>query len=170
VLYADEMTVLLEGRLAREDRVELGDACPIDRTSALLARRSTILLLREASYGTSKYDDFVRRTGLTESVTAAQLRNLTDEGLLQKRAYREPPQRQRFEYILTAAGHDLVPILLALATWGDRHRPLPHELRMVHAGCGADIEVDVRCADGHHVGEGEVVVGLEPRRHDPAIQ
>jgi DNA-binding HxlR family transcriptional regulator len=157
------MTLQVRGRLAVASRSEFGDACPIDRTSSLVARRSTILLLREASYGTTRYDDFVRRTGLTESVTAAQLKSLVAEGLLEKRPYHEPHQRQRFEYVLSEAGHDLVPILLALGAWGDKHRPESHRLKAVHAECGAPVQVAVRCAKGHEVPETEVVVGLERR-------
>src|SRR5215831_14630163 len=129
--YDRVVSMQLHGRMADAERSAFGSACPIERTSALIARRSTFLLLREASYGTRRYDDFVRRTGLTESVTAAQLRNLVSEGLLARQPYREPGQRQRFEYELTEAGHDLVPILLALGDWGDKHRPRAHRLTMV---------------------------------------
>src|SRR5262245_62494786 len=108
--YGSHMAFRLEGRISDDARTEFGDACPIDRTSTLLARRSTILLLREASYGTTRYDDFVRRTGLTESVTAAQLKSLLVEGLLTKKPYQEPGQRQRFAYELTEAVPDLAPV------------------------------------------------------------
>lgn len=158
------MALHVEGLLARGDRTEAGAACPIERTSELVARRSTVLLLREASYGTARFDDFVRRTGLTESVTATQLRALVTEGILVKQPYQEPGQRQRFEYLLTEAGRDLVPILLALAAWGDRHRPKPHRLRMVHRGCAAPLHVEMRCEAGHEVGESEVAVAFERRR------
>ena len=155
------MPVTLQGPLADADRAELGEGRPIDRTSDLLARRSTVLLLREAWYGTSRYDDFVRRTGLTASVVAAQLRSLVDATLLEKRPYREPGQRARFEYVLTAAGAELAPLLVAFASWGDRHLPRSHRLGMTHAGCGAQIQVDVRCAAGHAVADEEIIVGLE---------
>jgi DNA-binding HxlR family transcriptional regulator len=158
------MALHVEGRLARSDRTEAGAACPIERTSELVARRSTVLLLREASYGTARFDDFVRRTGLTESVTATRLRALVVEGILVRRPYQEPGQRQRFEYRLTEAGKDLVPILLALAAWGDRHRPKPHRLRMVHSGCAAPLHVEMRCEAGHEVGVSEVTVSFERRR------
>lgn len=157
------MTLRLQGRLAESARAEVGDACPIDRTSGLIARRSTILLLREASYGTTRYDDFVRRSGLTESVTAAQLKNLVSEGLLEKQPYREPGQRQRFQYELTPAGRDLVPVLLALGAWGDRHRPRSHHLRMVHADCGSPLHIEAHCEAGHLVVESEIAVALERR-------
>src|SRR5215510_1848899 len=103
------MALQLAGRIADEARTEFGAACPIDRTSTLIARRSTILLLREASYGTTRYDDFVRRTGLTESVTAAQLKSLVSEGLLTKQPYQEPGQRRRFAYELTEAATTSCP-------------------------------------------------------------
>ncbi len=154
------MNVSVEGRLAAEDRPPLADACPIERASEILARRSTLVLLREASYGTRRFDDFVRRSGLTESVVAAQLRALVAEGLLAKRDYRERGQRTRAEYVLTAAGDDLVPILLALAQWGDRHRPRGHRLRMTHTGCGADLDPVLRCEAGHTITVDEVTVGL----------
>jgi DNA-binding HxlR family transcriptional regulator len=153
----------LGGRVPDDDRSEFGDACPIERSIALLGRRSTILLLREASYGTSRFDDFVRRTGLTESVTAGQLRMLVAEGLLAKRPYQEPARRQRFEYALTDAGHDLVPILIALGVWGDKHRPKPHRVRVVHAGCDATIDPGIRCEAGHRVSDSEVAVVFEGR-------
>jgi DNA-binding HxlR family transcriptional regulator len=157
------MTLQLAGRIADDTRTEFGAACPIDRTSTLIARRSTILLLREASYGTTRYDDFVRRTGLTESVSAAQLKNLVSEGLLTKQPYQEPGQRQRFAYELTEAGHDLVPILLALGAWGDKHRPEAHRLTMVHADCGSPVHLEARCELGHPVSETAVAVALEQR-------
>jgi DNA-binding HxlR family transcriptional regulator len=157
------VTLQLNGRMGRAERTEFGDACPIERSITLIGRRSTILLLREAAYGTTRFDDFVRRTGLTESVTADQLRKLVAEGLLTKHAYQEPAQRQRFEYFLTEAGHGLVPILLALGAWGDKHRPRPHRVHMIHAGCGAAVDVEIRCEAGHTTPESEVAVVLEGR-------
>ncbi|MGI5132934.1 winged helix-turn-helix transcriptional regulator [Pseudonocardia sp. CA-107938] len=143
---------------ANQYPAEFDDACPIERAVTVLGRRSTILLLREASYGTSRFDEFVRRTGLTESVTAGQLRKLVDEGLLTKRPYQEPAQRQRFEYVLTDAGEDLLPILIAMGAWGDKHRPKTHRVHMVHADCGAAMEVQVLCEAGHRVAASEVAV------------
>lgn len=155
------MVLQLTGRAADPDRTEFGDACPIERAITLLGRRSTVLLLREASYGTSRFDDFVRRTGLTESVTAGQLRYLVTEGLLAKRPYQEPAQRQRSEYVLTEAGQDLLPILVALGAWGTKHRPRANRVRMMHAGCGAPVTVEVRCEAGHRVAESEVAVAVD---------
>lgn len=159
------MTFQMAGLLAGDRSSELGDLCPVERTGEIIGRRSTILLLREASYGTRRFDDFVRRTGLTESVVAAQLRALVAEGLFAKQPYREPSQRARSEYVLTDAGRELLPIIVALASWGDRHRPRSHAMRMVHAGCGANVETAIVCAEGHVVAEDEITVALQ-RTHD----
>jgi DNA-binding HxlR family transcriptional regulator len=156
------MTLQLAGRLADPGRESLGSGCPIERSSALLGRRSTLLLLREAAYGTARFDDFVRRTGLTESVTATQLRELVSNGLLDRRPYQEPGQRVRHEYVATKAGEDAVPVLLALAAWGDEHLPLAHRIEAVHEGCGAHVAPTLRCSAGHDVPQDEVV--MTPRK------
>jgi DNA-binding HxlR family transcriptional regulator len=152
------MTFQLAGRLADPDRVTLADACPIERSSTVLGRRSTLVLLREATYGTARFDDFVRRTGLTESVTATQLRELVHAGLLEKRPYREPGQRERQEYLLTEAGEDAVPVLMALAAWGDKHLPRGHRIEATHADCGAPVTATLRCANNHDVLRDDVVM------------
>ncbi len=51
--------------------------------------------MREAFYGTTRFDDFAERVGISEPVAAARLRELVDEGLLEREDYREPGQRTR---------------------------------------------------------------------------
>ncbi|MGE4427274.1 MAG: winged helix-turn-helix transcriptional regulator [Solirubrobacteraceae bacterium] len=152
------MPVQLEGRLARSDRPAPGDRCPIDRAVRIVGTRSAMLLLREALYGTARFDDFVARTGLTPAVTAARLRELVDAGLLGREPYREPGQRTRQAYVLTASGHDILPAVVALATWGAKHVPRAGTPTFAHAGCGAPVGVGLRCADGHAVDEEHLVV------------
>ena len=98
------MSLLLDGRLADPDRSAAGEACPIERTMSVVGTRSAMVLLREAAYGTTRFDDFVRRSGLTEAVVAGRLRELVSEGLLVREPYREPGQRARQAYVLTDAG------------------------------------------------------------------
>jgi DNA-binding HxlR family transcriptional regulator len=152
------MPVQLEGRLADPDRGPSADSCPIERTLAVVGTRSAIVLMREASYGTTRFDDFVRRSGLTEAVSASRLRELVGAGLLEKEPYREPGQRTRQAYVLTDAGRDLVPALMALAVWGTRHLPRRRTPAFSHAGCGAPLEARLSCAAGHDVPAGKVVV------------
>jgi DNA-binding HxlR family transcriptional regulator len=161
----DEGHMQLQGVLA-ERGAWSASRCSIDRTLGLVGTRSALLLLREAHYGTTRFDDFVTRVGITEAVAAARLRELVEAGLLARRAYRTPGQRTRSEYVLTPAGVDLLPVLLALMQWGDRHLA-PADggppLVLNHEDCGAPISVEVRCADGHEVSVGEIAVTARPR-------
>jgi DNA-binding HxlR family transcriptional regulator len=130
-----------------------GDDCPISRALSVVGNRSVLLIMREAYYGTTRFDDFARRVGVAESIAAARLRDLVEAGLLDRRPYKEPGQRTRFEYVLTETGQDLLPVVVALGRWGARHLspedPAPTPFR--HATCGSGVRVEVRCEEGHLV-------------------
>jgi DNA-binding HxlR family transcriptional regulator len=125
--------------------------CPIDRAMGLVGSRSAMLIMREAFYGTSRFDDFVQRVEMAPATASTHLRALTDAGLLERRAYREPGGRTRDEYALTDAGKDLMPVVLGLFEWGRRHAGVRPLVAFSHAGCGESIEVQVRCSAGHEV-------------------
>jgi DNA-binding HxlR family transcriptional regulator len=128
------------------------DRCTIAKALDIVSTRSAFLILREAFYGTTRFDDFAQRVGISEPVTAARLRELVDHGLLEREDYREAGQRTRQRYRLTAKGADLLPALAALMQWGDRwldERGGPVQLR--HRTCGEPVTVQLRCAAGHHV-------------------
>jgi len=155
------MTLQLAGSLA-ERTAPLGDHCPIDRTMRLVGNRTAVLLLREVFYGASRFDDLVRRVGVTEAVASQRLRELVDAGVLAKQPYREPGQRTRYEYVLTDAGHELLPVLLALLQWGATHIPGGGP-RLTHADCGEPVALVTRCAAGHDVPEEDLLVTGHPR-------
>jgi DNA-binding HxlR family transcriptional regulator len=158
-----ESTLTLTGALDPRDGWE-ARRCPIARSMELVGTRSAFILLREAFYGTTRFDDFAARTGLSEAVTAARLRELAGLGLLDRRPYREPGQRTRHEYHLTAMGTDLFPALAALFQWGDRWlRPAGVELR--HHSCGAPVHAELRCADGHPVTVADIDLAVRPADH-----
>lgn len=150
------MTVQLAGRLATRDQ-PLGERCPIDRTMRAIGNRTAVLLLREAFYGATRFDDFTTRVGVTDAVAAQRLKELVAIGALDKQPYREPGQRTRFEYVLTQAGHELLPAIFALGLWGARHVPGSGP-SLTHNGCGEPVEFVARCAGGHDVAEEELVV------------
>jgi DNA-binding HxlR family transcriptional regulator len=135
------------------------ERCTIAKSLAVLSTRSALLILREAFYGTTRFDDFAERVGISEPATAVRLRELVDDGLLEREDYREPGQRTRQQYRLTEKGAELFPVLVALMQWGDRwldDRGGPIE--MLHRGCGEPVGVEVRCAAGHEVQTGEIDV------------
>ena len=152
---------VLEGKLADRD-AWTAERCTMAKALDVLGTRTSFLLMREAFYGSRRFDEFARRVGITEAAAAARLKELTEHGLLERQPYQEPGQRTRHEYVLTEKGRDLLPVALALMAWGDKHltgtRGAP--LAMRHAGCGADVTVEVRCTEGHAVPLEELAVAV----------
>src|SRR3954464_16031981 len=141
------------------------ERCTIARALDVITTRSAFLILREAFYGTARFDDFAERVGISDAVTAARLRELVDEGLLEREDYREPGQRTRRRYRLTEKGADLFPALVALMQWGDRwidDHGGPVELR--HRGCRQPAAVEPRCPAGHTVSQDELDLAVRRRR------
>ena len=140
------------------------DRCTIAKALEVVSTRSAFLILREAFYGTTRFDDFSERVGISEPVTAARLRELADEGLLEREDYREPGQRTRQRYRLTRKGTELFPALAALMQWGNRwldERGGP--VSLVHRDCGEEVTVQLRCAAGHDVSTEELDLARRAR-------
>lgn len=158
-----EPTVQMAGRLDPRSRWT-ADHCSVAKTLEVISTRSAFLILREAFYGTTRFDEFAERVGLSEPVTAARLRELVADGLLEREDYREPGQRTRQRYLLTPKGSDLLPALVALMQWGDRwldDRGGRVELR--HRDCGEHVGVELRCAADHHVGAADLELAVKRR-------
>jgi len=153
------MTVL-QGRLADRDAWSAVGKCPIEKTMALLGTKSAMLIMREAYYGTTRFEDFWRRVGVTKAAASARLNELVDAGLLERRPYKEPGQRSRDEYVLTDAGIDFMPVVWAMFEWGRRHLAYSPQPRLAHRDCGAEATVEIRCGRGHQVPADELVVQL----------
>lgn len=135
------------------------EPCSIAAALAIVSTRSAFLILREAFYGTSRFDDFVRRVAISEAVAAARLGELVERGLLVRVPYREVGQRARRGYRLTEKGSDLFPVLVALMQWGDRWRESGGgPVAFVHAGCGAHAGAQLRCSAGHDVQPKDLVL------------
>ncbi len=132
------------------------ERCSIAGALDVLGARSAFLILREAFYGTERFDDFAERVGISAPVAAARLRGLVQEGLLEREPYREPGQRTRELYRLTSKGAELLPVLAALMQWGERWLEPPSGVELRHRGCGERVAVQLRCAAGHEVGIGEL--------------
>ncbi|WP_396905973.1 winged helix-turn-helix transcriptional regulator [Mycolicibacterium phlei] len=153
------MTVL-EGRLADRDKWSAVGECPIEKAMAVVGTKSAMLIMREAYYGTTRFEDFWRRVGITKAAAAARLSGLVEAGLLERRPYQEPGQRSRDEYVLTQAGRDFMPVVWAMFEWGRRYLPNRTPLRLAHRDCGAEATVEIRCAEGHRVSPDELAVRL----------
>lgn len=155
-------TVSLVGALDPRDGWEARN-CPLAFAVELVGNRTSFLFLREAFYGTTRFDDFAVRVGVSESVAAARLKALVEAGLLERRPYREPGERTRFDYHLTAKGADFFPVLVALMRWGDRWDGTAR-VELSHHDCGAPLRAEVRCGAGHDVPVGEADLVVRTRR------
>ncbi|QNI05979.1 helix-turn-helix transcriptional regulator [Mycobacterium kubicae] len=151
---------MLQGPLADRDAWSAVGECAIEKTMAVVGTKSAMLIMREAYYGTTRFDDFARRVGITKAATSARLTELVDLGLLRRQPYQEPGQRSRDEYVLTDAGVDFMPVVWSMFQWGRRHLPGRNRLRLTHLGCGAEAEVEMRCTEGHLVTPDELGMRL----------
>ncbi|GAA4570863.1 helix-turn-helix domain-containing protein [Micromonospora coerulea] len=134
--------------------------CTIARAMAILGERWTLVVLREVFNGIRRFDDMRVRTGIPRQVLTNRLATLVEQGVLRREPYREPGSRVRHEYRLTEKGLDLWPVLVAVLGWGDRYLADPEgsPLRMTHRDCGAEVHVELRCAEGHEVADPRDVV------------
>lgn len=147
------MSVTSDIEVSGDSRPAYAANCSVRRALESLGPHSALLLLREAFYGTRRFDDFVERVGISEQVAAARLKALVQEGLLEREPYQDPGQRTRQAYRLTTKGKDLHVALIALMQWGDRYNPAPGGPSVVlsHRDCGAPVVAEIRCTAGHHL-------------------
>lgn len=136
--------------------------CTIAAALDIVGEKWTFLVLREAFNGVRRFDDIRRRTGAPRQVLSNRLARLVAGDLLRKAPYREPGQRARSEYRLTGKGLELFPVLVALLEWGSKHAPTPAgpTVELTHRGCGAPVQLQLRCAEGHAVASAREVTPL----------
>jgi DNA-binding HxlR family transcriptional regulator len=135
--------------------------CSVAKALDVIGSRSTLLLMREAFYGTRRFDEFAVRVGISEAAAAARLRELVAVGLLSKTPYQEAGSRTRMEYVLTNKGRDLLPAILALMQWGDAWAADDGgPVQLEHRDCGSPVSVEIRCADGHQLTGGDLRASL----------
>ena len=93
--------------------------CPIADALQVIGDRWALLAIRELGFGVTRFNDIQAKTGAPRASLAARLRELEDAGLVERRRYSSHPPRD--EYVLTAAGRELGPVLGELRAWGERH-------------------------------------------------
>lgn len=122
-----------------------GQVCSIARTLEVVGERWTLLIIRDALLGVTRFDRFAERLKLAPSTLTTRLNRLVEEGLMERRPYQERPVRH--EYLLTERGRALLPVTLALMEWGDRYlAPDGAPAVARHGHCGGRVGVDTACA------------------------
>jgi DNA-binding HxlR family transcriptional regulator len=104
-----------------------------------------MLVLREVMSGVHRYDELRTSLGAADNVLSNRLGRLVDQGLLTRQPY-SSDTRPRSEYYLTEAGADALPVLHALAGWGNRHTAAPSgPMRILHSDCLTEAQSADRC-------------------------
>jgi len=93
--------------------------CPIARSLERVGEWWSILILRDAFRGLTRFDQFQKSLDIAPNMLTRRLNALVESGLLERRRYNEHPPRD--EYVLTERGRDFRPVLWALLAWGNRH-------------------------------------------------
>ena len=141
--------------------------CSVAQSLEVIGEWWTLLILRDAFLGVTRFDDFARRLGISRNVLTARLDTLVDADVLARVPYDEA--RGRFDYRLTDKGRALLPVLTAIRQWGDEwilgegHEPVVVE----HTGCGHVTRGVLTCA---HCGEELTTRNLRARRGPGATE
>lgn len=93
--------------------------CPVARSLERVGEWWSILIMRDALNGRTRFDEFQKSLGIAPNMLARRLNGLVEAGLLERRRYSERPPRD--EYVPTLRGQDFRPVLVALLDWGNRH-------------------------------------------------
>ncbi len=93
--------------------------CSIAQTLEVVGEWWTLLIVRDAVLGITRFDDWQRRLGIARNVLSARLDALVEHGILEAAPLPGPPDCAD-EYVLTRKGRDLAPVIEALRNWGDR--------------------------------------------------
>ena len=86
--------------------------CPIARAVDLLGEWGSLLIVREAFGGTTRFDAFQKRLGISRNLLTTRLNKLVDGGVLKRRPIATDAKRQ--EYVLTEMGEDLLTLVVAM--------------------------------------------------------
>src|SRR5215213_3041443 len=140
-----------------------GDTNAVGRMLGLLGDEWTLLVLQQALLGAARYAEFKDRLPISHAVLTRRLRSLTNDGLLERRIYQTNPTRS--EYLVTARGRSLWPVLLSIWEWERQWVP-DHAERlpaMRHIACGGGFAPLLMCRScGEIASEKDVVASWGP--------
>ena len=119
--------------------------CSISRALEVVGERWTLLILRDAVLGLTRFDEFQASLGIASNVLSNRLQLLCEEGVLERVPDEERPGRPK--YVLTDKGRGVGPALIALMKWGDQHYPAaggPPRLT-IHTTDGGNVSAELTC-------------------------
>lgn len=93
--------------------------CPVARALETVGEWWSILILRDAFQGMTRFDEFAQSLGIAPNILSRRLAHLTDAGMFVRRRYNDRPPR--YEYVLTPKARDFFPVVVSLFAWGNKH-------------------------------------------------
>jgi len=138
------------------------DYCPSARALDVIGDWWSLLIVRDAFEGVTRFSEFQRSLGIARNILTERLRRLIASGILEQAPASEGGARM--EYRLTGRGKDLFPVIVALRQFGERHLFSPDEAhsRLLERGTGQPIHLEVRTESGQPVGPDETVIVKVP--------
>ena len=118
--------------------------CSVAGALDVIGEKWSLLVIRELLLGNRRFNDIADKTGAPRDILTARLRKLEEMGVIERRLYSEKPARHM--YVLTQAGKDLRPVVMALKHWGDTHVMHEHLAPVLEHSCGAVFEPRTHCA------------------------
>jgi len=143
--------------------------CSVAQCLEVVGEWWSMLIVRDAFLGVTRFEDFARRLGISRNVLTQRLEHLVSSGVLERVPYQEHPVRM--DYVLTEKGRDLWPVLNAMRQFGDRwHAPDGPPAEVVHTGCGQVASAVESCsACGEPMGPGSVRLVRGPGARQPVV-
>jgi len=131
--------------------------CSVAHALGVVGERWTLLIVREAFYGVRRFRELQANLGIASNLLSTRLDTLVEFGVMERVPYRDPGDRQRYEYHLTERGYELRPTLISLMQWGDKHLAEPEGAPIIvrhHTGpdepdCERPVRVVLECDGGH---------------------
>jgi len=138
--------------------------CPVARGLTSVGDTWSILILRDAHEGLTRFDQFRKSLGIAPTILTRRLASLTKDGLLEKHLYSERPPRE--EYVLTEAGRDFLPVLIMIGAWAQRNCD-GNLARYIDVETGREIEpIGIDAVTGAKLGSRPMRMGLVRKGDD----
>ena len=119
--------------------------CSIAQALEIVGEWWTLLIVRDALLGVTRFDDFRERLGIARNILTDRLDTLVEAEVLERRPYDDA--RERYDYVLTAKGRALWPVITTLRQWGDKYvvGKGAEPVRLRHETCGHVATAHLAC-------------------------
>lgn len=120
--------------------------CSVAQSLEIVGEWWTLLIIRDAFFGVTRFDAFSERLGIARNVLTQRLETLVEHGVFAKEPYQDKPVR--YDYRLTEKGRDLWLVLTALRQWGDKWAaPGGAPVVATHRDCGQVTTLQPVCSE-----------------------